>query len=184
MTRRFVLPLLCLFVSAPAPAAESDAVRVSASRYQPVPEGIAVSISFADPAQKDEDLELLLADRLLIGGYEVIATGGYNLVVEYDAPQRSDADKTFLLEGGTERRGMDRMRMTLNFRFAEPEGATDTSLTQAWMALHNPAGKRVWEGVASTRRPRRSPFAAPEVLLLPLIDRLGENAREETVTAN
>lgn len=184
MIRRFALPFLWLLASAPALAADTDVVRVNASRYQPVPEGIAVSISFADPAQKDEDLELLLADRLLIGGHQVIGTGGYNLVVEYDAPQRSEDGKTFELEGGTERRGMDRMRMTLNFQLAEPEGATDTSLTQAWMALHDPAGKRIWEGVASTRRPKRNPFAAPEELLLPLIDRLGENARDETVEPN
>jgi len=29
---------------------------VNASRYQAVPEGVAVSISFAYPAQKDENL--------------------------------------------------------------------------------------------------------------------------------
>ncbi|MDA0704030.1 MAG: hypothetical protein O3A96_12465, partial [Proteobacteria bacterium] len=98
MVRRFALPLLWLFASAPALAADSDTVRVNASRYQAVPEGVAVSISFADPAQKDENLELLLADRLLIGGHEVIGTGGYNLVVDYDAPQRSEDDKTFQLE--------------------------------------------------------------------------------------
>ncbi len=57
----------------------------------------------------------------------MIGTGGYNLVVDYDVPQRSEDDKTFQLEGGTERRGMDRMRMTFNFQLAEPEGASGTS---------------------------------------------------------
>lgn len=184
MVRRFALPLLWIFAWSPALAAESDTVRVNASRYEAVPESVAVSISFADPAQKDADLELLLADRLLIGGHEVIEAGGYNLMIEYDAPQRSDANKIFQLEGGTQRRGMDRMHMSLNFQLSEPEGATDTSLTQAWIALLDPAGKRVWEGVASTRRPKRRPFAAPEELLLPLIDRLGENVRGETVAPN
>jgi hypothetical protein len=184
MTRRFALPLLWLLASAPALAAESDAVRVNASLYQPVPEGVSVSISFADPAQKDDDLKALLAERLLVEGYDMIEDGGYDLVIEYDAPQRSDENKVFHIDGGTERQGVDRMRMSFNFQLAEPEGSTDTSLTQAWMALHNPAGKRVWEGVASTRRPKRSPFASPEELLLPLIDRLGENARAETAAPN
>ncbi|MDA0703111.1 MAG: hypothetical protein O3A96_07725, partial [Proteobacteria bacterium] len=102
-----------------------------------------------------------------------------NGIPYFDSRRSDDA-----LEGGTERRGMDRMRMTFNFQLAEPEGASGTSLTQAWMALLDPAGKRVWEGVASTRRPRRNPFAAPEELLLPLVDRLGENVRDETVAPN
>ncbi|MBT5415752.1 MAG: hypothetical protein HOH66_17295 [Rhodospirillaceae bacterium] len=184
MTRQFALALLVLAAVAPALAAESDSVRVNASRYQPVPDGVAVSIAFANPAQKDRDLETLLAERLLIGGHEVVEEGGYGLVVDYDAPQRNEENKTFHIEGGTDRRGMDRMRMSLNFQLSEPKGTSDTSLTQAWMALHDPTGKRIWEGVASTRRPKRAPFAAPEELLLPLVDRLGENIRGETVTPN
>ena len=66
MTRQFALALLVLAAVAPALAAESDSVRVNASRYQPVPDGVAVSIAFANPAQKDRDLETLLAERLLI----------------------------------------------------------------------------------------------------------------------
>lgn len=184
MVRRFALPLLWFFAWSPALAADADTVRLNASRYEAVPEGVAVSISFADPAQKDEDLELLLADRLLIGGHEVVEAGGYKLVIEYDAPQRGGDDKIFQLEGGTQRRGVDRMHMSFNFQLSEPEGASETSLTQAWIALLDPAGKRVWEGVASTRRPKRNPFAAPEELLLPLVDRLGENVRDETVAPN
>ena len=182
MTRRFALSLLLIVAFAAAVAQEAPSVRVNASSYRAVPGAVAVRIAFADPAQKDEYLEALIAERLEADGYQVVEEGGYRLVADYDAPQRSDDNKTFRLEGGTERRGMDRLKMILNFQLSEPGGASGTSLTQAWMALEDPTGKRVWEGVASTRRPRHSPFAAPEDLLLPLVDRLGETVRGENVS--